>query len=99
MLQIRAADYDTENLSESENRIKVIVEKVRMPLTVLPVKNAVVKNFEMLESRVFSLLDSNERERGTSLVAKLPSRFKKVDVFRQNVDIGGRTVLGLSVRP
>ena len=53
-----------------------------MPLTVLPVKNAIVKNFEMLESRVFSLLDSNERDRGTSLVAKLPSRFKKVDVFR-----------------
>lgn len=82
MLQIRAADYDSENLSFSENRIKVIVEKVRMPLTVLPVENAIVKNFEMLESRVFSLLDSNERDRGTSLVAKLPSRFKKVDVFR-----------------
>lgn len=34
-----------------------------------------------------------------SLVARLPSLFKKVSVRRQNADIGGRTIIGLEIFP
>ena len=82
--------------------INVVIDDVRMPFTSLPVKNALVENFELTtkddNSRVYSVLDTNEADPGTSQVVTKPSKFKGVEVERQNAEIGGQSVLRLTVQ-
>jgi len=103
-VQVRAVDEKVAALKAAGNKLKIIVETVRMPLTTLPVVNTVVENLELIDSaqnsnsKVFSLLDTNEESPGLSQVVTLPSRFKSVEVQRRRTQVGSTTPILFSVQ-
>ena len=96
-LHVRAPASAIAEIKDSNNRMRVIVQNVRMPLSTAPVRNPTVQNFELLpaspeskwsSSRVFSLVDTNESNPGMTQAVSLPSKFKTVEVLREKTEIG-----------
>ena len=68
-----ASEYEASALEAADNKISIVLSEVRMPFSTQPVANAIVENFELMQPRgeasnnkVFSLLDTNKNDPGTS---------------------------------